>query len=212
MSAKKEFYQKQATTIINNLEKRNMSGYYCSTSTEAIALAISMMEQGSSISWGGSMTLSDMGMLSALEKEPYVLIDRRTASSPEAVREVYLKAFNADYYLTSANAITIDGELINIDGTGNRVAALIYGPKNVIVVAGMNKVVTDQQSGIERVRNIASPPNTIRIGHTQTPCYSTGICHDCKSPECICCQIVVTRFGKTKDRIKVILVGESLGY
>ena len=170
------------------------------------------MEAHSVISWGGSQTISEIGLISELTHLPYTLLDRSVATTADETRDIYLKAFNADYYLMSANAITLDGELINIDGTGNRAAALIYGPKNVIVIAGMNKIVTDQASGMDRVRNFAAPPNAIRIGHDQTPCSKTGKCHDCLSEQCICCQTVITRFSRIPKRIKVILVGEPLGY
>lgn len=212
MTPKKAFYKVQAESVIKKLEQRNMEGFYCETSEEALKKTLSLMEPNSIISWGGSQTINEIGLLSELSHQPYTLLDRSTATSADETRDIYLKAFNADYYLMSTNAITLDGELINIDGTGNRTAALIYGPKNVIVIAGMNKVVTDQNSGIDRVRNFASPPNAIRIAHTQTPCSKTGKCHDCISEECICCHTVITRFSRIPKRIKVILVGETLGY
>lgn len=212
MTPLKKFYSIQAQSVIKKLEQRNMEGYYCETSEEALKKALSLMETNSIISWGGSETIKEIGLISELNHQPYTLLDRSVATSTEEIREVYLKAFNSDYYLMSANAITLDGELINIDGTGNRVASLIYGPKNVIVIAGMNKLVTDQQSGIDRIRNFASPPNAMRIGHEQTPCYKTGKCHDCTNEQCICCHIVVTRYSRLPKRIKVILVGENLGY
>lgn len=212
MTPQKEFYKLQAESVIKKLVQRNMEGFYCETSEEASKKALSLMEPNSVISWGGSQTIKEIGLLNELSQQPYTLLDRGTATSADETREIYLKAFNADYYLMSANAITLDGELINIDGNGNRVAALIYGPKNVIVIAGMNKIVSDQNSGIDRVRNFASPPNAIRIGHEQTPCYKTGKCHDCLSEQCICCHTVITRFSRIPNRIKVILVGETLGY
>lgn len=212
MTPLKQFYSIQANSIIKKLEQRNMEGHYCETSEEALKKALSLMEPNSVISWGGSETIKEIGLISELTHQPYTLLDRSIATSVEETREIYLKAFNADYYLMSANAITLDGEIVNIDGTGNRVAALIYGPKNVIVIAGMNKIVTNQQAAVDRIRNFASPPNAIRIGHNQTPCSKTGKCNDCTSEQCICCHVVVTRYSRLPNRIKVILVGESLGY
>ncbi|PKM51947.1 MAG: lactate utilization protein [Firmicutes bacterium HGW-Firmicutes-7] len=211
MTPKKDFYQIQAEGIIKKLAQRNMPGFYCSTSEEAKNLAIELMDSPSVISWGGSVTITEIGLLDELKKHNYTLIDRKEAKSPEEVREIYLKAFDVDYYLMSANAITLNGELVNIDGNGNRVAALIYGPKNVIIIAGMNKIVPDEQGAVARIRNFATPPNALRI-NSDTPCSKTGKCNDCLQDECLCCQIVTTRFSRIPKRIKVILVGETLGY
>ena len=182
----------RAQTIIKGLEKRNMHGVFCATKEDALKQALSYIKEGSSVSWGGSMSVSE---------------------NFDEQREIFSKAVLSDYFLMSSNAITLDGELINIDGTGNRVACLSYGPKHVIMIVGMNKVVNDVEDGIKRVRNFASPPNTLRLG-LKTPCSMTGRCGDCYGDTCICSQIVVTRrqSAMMKDRVKVILVGESLGY
>lgn len=209
MTPKKEYYRLLAQKIIKNLEKRNMEGYYADTAEEAVNTALSLMKEGSSVTWGGSMTLEEIGLKNKLEK--YTVYDRAKASSPEEVQKIYRKAFSCDNFLMSTNAITVDGELLNIDGTGNRVAALIYGPENVIVIAGMNKVTDNIESAYKRARSDASVPNAIRLD-MNTPCKATGLCHDCTSPDCICCQVVVTRYSRIKGRIKVIMVGESLGY
>lgn len=206
-----EFYQKQANTIIKKLEQRNMKGYFFHTAIEAKQKAIDLMAENSSISWGGSETLKEIGIFDELNKLNYKLYDRSNAKTPEETREMYLKALNVDYYLMSTNAITLDGKLVNIDGNGNRVAALIYGPKNIIIIAGMNKVVKDEANAIERIRNIAAPPNTIRL-NINTPCSTSGKCHDCTQEQTICCQTVTTRFSRIPNRIKVILVGEVLGF
>lgn len=208
---KTNFYEVQAATIIKNLAKRNMDGYYCPDAASAVKLALSLMPEGSSIGWGGSMTLSETGLMDALKEQPYTLIDRSTASTPEERRQIYAKTVLADYYLMSTNAITLDGQLVNIDGAGNRVACLIHGPEHVLVLAGMNKVCTDVESAIKRVKNCAAPPNTVRLS-CKTPCASTGICGDCLSPETICCQEVVTRYSRIPGRITVILIGEEYGY
>lgn len=203
----------RAQTIIKGLEKRNMEGVFCETKEDALAKALSYIEEGSSVTWGGSMSISEIGLMDAVKNGNYEIIDRSVAKNYDEQREIFSKAVLADYYLMSSNAITLDGELINIDGTGNRVACLTYGPKNVIMIVGMNKVVNDVEDGIKRVRNFASPPNTLRLG-LKTPCSMTGRCGDCYGDTCICSQIVVTRrqSAAMRGRIKIILVRESLGY
>ena len=203
----------RAQTIIKGLEKRNMEGVFCETKEDALAKALSYIEEGSSVTWGGSMSISEIGLMDAVKNGNYEIIDRSVAKNYDEQREIFSKAVLADYYLMSSNAITLDGELINIDGTGNRVACLTYAPKNVIMIVGMNKVVNDVEDGIKRVRNFASPPNTLRLG-LKTPCSMTGRCGDCYGDTCICSQIVVTRrqSAAMRGRIKIILVGESLGY
>ena len=203
----------RAQTIIKGLEKRNMEGVFCETKEDALAKALSYIEEGSSVTWGGSMSISEIGLMDAVKNGNYEIIDRSVAKNYDEQREIFSKAVLADYYLMSSNAITLDGELINIDGTGNRVACLTYGPKNVIMIVGMNKVVNDVEDGIKRVRNFASPPNTLRLV-LKTPCSMTGRCGDCYGDTCICSQIVVTRrqSAAMRGRIKIILVGESLGY
>lgn len=209
----KEAEKLRAKTIIKGLEKRNMEGVFCETKEDALSKALSYIEEASSVTWGGSMSIEEIGLMDAVKNGNYKVIDRSVAKNYEEQREIFSKAVLADYYLMSSNAITLDGELINIDGTGNRVACLTYGPKNVIMIVGMNKVVNDVEDGIKRVRNFASPPNTLRLG-LKTPCSMTGRCGDCYGDTCICSQIVVTRrqSAMMKDRVKVILVGESLGY
>ncbi|MCH5255702.1 MAG: lactate utilization protein [Lachnospiraceae bacterium] len=211
MSHKKEAYALMAGTIIKNLEKRNMEGFYFETAAECVKSIISSIPDGSVISWGGSETIKEIGLMDAIHNNRYELIDRTAAKNPDEARQIYARTVLADYYLMSSNAITIDGELINIDGNGNRVACLINGPAHVIIVAGMNKIVTDVESGVARVRNMASPPNAIRL-NKKIPCASTGHCNDCLAPECFCNQIVITRRSGHEGRIKVYLVGEELGY
>jgi len=211
MTPKQKYYENAAATIIKNLEKRQMEGYYCTTCEEAVQKALELMPEGASVAWGGSMTLSETGLMDAIRKANYELIDRDSAKTPEERRKLYGEICGSDYFLMSTNAITLDGELINIDGRGNRVAFLCYGPQNVIILTGMNKVVSDVQSGIQRVRDVASPPNTVRL-NKNTPCATTGRCGNCFSPDCICSQIVITRRSGTPGRIKVILIGEELGY
>jgi len=206
------YYQTLASTIISNMEKRQIEGYYCATSQEAKEKALSFPGENSLVSFGGSMTLAETGTLDALRNMSGIrLLDRATAKTREEAEEIYHQALLADTYFMGCNAITTQGELINIDGTGNRVAALIYGPKQVVLMAGMNKIVPSVEEAVNRVRNAATPPNCIRL-NKKTPCASTGVCHDCLSNDCICNQIVITRRNGCPGRIKVILVGETLGY
>ncbi len=199
-----------AATMIRNLEKRNMEGYFVRTKEEAVSLIMErFLTGGKTVSFGGSVTLTESGLMDAIQKGDCVLYDRKTAKTPEETREMKAKMINSDYFLMSTNAITIDGELINIDGFGNRVSYLCFGPENVIILAGMNKVVSSVEDGVRRVRDIASPPNTVRL-NKNTPCAKTGRCGDCYSDDCICSQIVITRRSGVKNRIKVVLVAEDL--
>ena len=211
MTPKQLAFQSAAESIIKNLEKRNMEGYFFETGAECVKAITDLIEEDSQISWGGSESIKECGLLDALKKGNYTLIDRLTAKSPEESRELYVKAALSDYYLMSTNAITMDGELINIDGNGNRVRCLIHVPKHIIIVAGMNKVVSNVEAGYARVRDIATPANTKRL-NKNTPCFHTGRCGDCLSPECICNQVVITRRSGHPGRIKVFLVAEDLGY
>ncbi len=203
--------EKQAASIIENLKKRNMNGYYCETKEDCCNLVLSMIEEGKSVTWGGTESIKECSIPKELAKNGRCEIIDRAAYAPEDMTEYYKKAFCADYYLMSTNAITLDGELVNIDGNGNRVASLIFGPEKVILVVGMNKVVTTIPEAYNRVRNIASPPNTVRL-HKKTPCAATGKCGDCMADDCICNQIVITRRSRDKDRIHVILVNDNLGF
>jgi L-lactate utilization protein LutB len=211
MSPKEIANQNLANTIIKNMAKKNLEGYYCATSAEAVEKALSLMPEGASVTWGGSMTLTECGLMDALRTANYEIIDRDTAKTPEEARVMYSKQVMADYFLMSTNAITIDGELVNIDGRSNRVSCLCWGPQNVIIIAGMNKVAPDVESAIKRVRNMAAPANCIRL-NKNTPCAQTGKCGDCYSQESICSQVLITRRSSAPNRIKVILVGEELGY
>lgn len=208
---KKTFYANQAASIIHKLQARHMEGYYCESMDEAKKKVVELIgEAGKSVGYGGSMTIDDSDLKEMISEAGHNLIVRESYKTPEEVEECNAKMINADTFLMSTNAITLDGELINIDGRGNRVAYLIYGPKQVIVIAGMNKVVSNVEDGILRVRNFATPPNTVRL-NCDTPCAKTGQCADCLT-DTICCQIVTTRASKVPGRIKVVLVGEELGY
>ena len=209
--SKKIFYRNQAENIIAKMKLRKMDAYYCEDVAEAKAKLVELL--GSSpknIGYGGSMTIDDNGFKDAISGAGHNIIVRENYTTPDELKECKAMLVNADAFLMSSNAITLDGELINIDGRGNRVSFLIYGPDEVFVIAGMNKIVTDVPSGIERVRNMATPPNTVRLNR-DTPCAKTGRCGDCLTNS-ICSQIVVTRTSMIPSRIKVILIGEELGY
>ena len=212
MSPKKQAYENLATSIIEKFNLRGIDGYYADSAEDALEMVQRFFTPGCSISWGGSETLNEIGLIDVLQDSDsdFILYDRM--STPSEEREaLYPQVVNCDYFLMSSNAITLDGQLVNIDGFGNRVACLITGPKNVIVVAGMNKIVTNVEEGINRTHNIAAPPNTIRL-NKNTPCANHGRCGNCLSEDCICCNTVITRMSKIPGRIKVILVGEELGF
>ncbi len=212
MTPKQQYYETAAKTILKTFEKRGFEGCYCSTGKEAAAKAMDYVPSGASVSFGGSMTLAECGVMDALKaRDDITLLDRGEAKTPQEVQEIYHRALSCDCYFMSANAITMDGELVNTDGTGNRAAALIYGPENVIIIAGMNKVSANLEEACLRVKTKASPPNCIRLNRN-TPCALTGKCHDCFGEDCICSQTVITRRSAVKGRIKIILVGEELGY
>ena len=211
MTPKKLYYENLADSLIEKFNLRGIEGYYCDNKEEALIMAKRFLTPGCSVAFGGSETLNEIGLIDELKASDYILYDRTTAKTAEERALMYSKTVLADYYYMSSNAITLDGQLVNIDGSGNRVACLITGPKNVIVVAGMNKIVTDVNNGIERVRNMATPPNVVRLG-LKTPCAELGRCANCLVDDCICCEIVITRKSKIPGRIKVILVGEELGY
>ena len=203
--------EKAAGKVIKNLARRNIEAFYCPTAQEAVEKVLEMIPQGSSITWGGSMSIRDIGIPAALaDAGKYEVYDRDKAPDRAAATEIYLKAFTCDYYLSSANAITEDGVIVNIDGTGNRVAAITFGPRNVIFIIGMNKLTQDTDSALARARSLAAPVNTARFD-IQTPCKIDGVCHNCLSDDCICNYIHYLRHSP-KGKHKVILVGESIGY
>lgn len=208
---KQKFYRNQAESIIRKLKLRKMEGYYADTMDEANAKVLELLGAGAkSVAYGGSMTIDNSNLKARIKEAGHDLIVREDYKSDDEIKQLKAKTINADAFLMSTNAITLDGELINIDGRGNRVSYLIYGPDQVIVIAGMNKVVKDVDAGIDRTRNTASPANTVRL-NCDTPCSKTGRCGDCLD-HTICCEIVITRCSMIPGRIKVILVGEEAGY
>lgn len=197
--------------VVKALQSRNMEAYYAASKEEAVEKALQWIQKGSTISMGGCMSVREVGLLDKISTDEYCFYDRDKAKTPEEKNEIALKAFTCDWFLGSTNAMSEDGVLVNIDGNANRVAAYAFGPKNVLLIVGMNKVVKTEQDAMQRARNEAAPINTQRFG-ISTPCVTNGSCSDCKSPDCICCQIMITRFSRIPGRIKVILVDDNLGF
>jgi len=197
-----------AQKVIKGLESRNMSGYYAATKEEALQKALELIPKGSSVTMGGCMSAEEIGLVDALKKGEYNFIDRNAYADK---REAMLLAYDADVFLSSANAMTEDGILVNIDGNSNRVSAIAQGPKKVVFIVGMNKVCDDVDGAMKRARNVAAPINAQRFG-LSTPCAKTGSCMNCKSPDTICCQFLITRFSRHEGRIHVILVNDNLGF
>ena len=197
-----------AQTVIKGLESRNMSGYYAASREEALQLALSLIPKGSSVTMGGAMSAHEIGLVEAVKGPDYRFIDREAYTDRRAAM---LAAYDADVFLSSTNAMTEDGILVNIDGNANRVSAIAQGPKKVLMIVGMNKVCKDLDAAMKRARNVAAPINAQRFG-LNTPCSKTGACMDCKSPDTICCQFLITRYSRHAGRIHVILVNGNLGF
>jgi len=197
-----------AKKVIKGLESRNMTGYYAKDKEQALELALSLIPKGSSVTMGGALSAREIGLVDELKKGDYNFIDR---DQYEDKRAAMLAAYDADVFLSSANAMTEDGILVNIDGNSNRVSAIAQGPKKVVFIIGMNKICNDVDSAMKRARNVAAPINAQRFG-LATPCTQTGSCMNCKSPDTICCQILITRYSRHDERIQVILVNDTLGF
>ena len=194
--------------IIKGLESRNMTGYYAKDREEALKIALSLIPEGSSVTMGGCMSAVEIGLVDAVKNGNYRFIDR---SKYDDRRKALLDQYDADVFLTSANGMTDDGILINIDGYANRVSCIANGPRKVVFIVGMNKVCPDMDSAMKRARNVAAPINVQRFD-LSTPCAKVGSCFDCKSPDTICCQFLITRYSRHKDRIHVIIVNDNLGF
>ena len=211
MTPQKQRNEQLAQTIIKNLKRRHIEGFYCATAEEAVKKVSELIADGSSVTWGGTMTVRDLGIPQYLkDRDTLKVLDRDLAETPEDKQAIYLKAFSADVYLSSANAISEDGVIVNIDGNGNRVAAITWGPKRVIFVIGLNKVAQKVEAALARARSTASPINAARF-NIKTPCHTDGVCHNCNSPECICNYVHFLR-NSPQGRHVVVLVGETLGY
>ena len=209
-NATKLFYEKRGKTLAKHLSAHHFESYYCATKEEALEKALSLIPEGSKVGWGGAISAQQIGLLDAVKSGAYQVIDRDCAASPEERTALMRACFDADFFIMGANAISLDGSLVNIDGIGNRLGMLIYGPKNVLVIAGMNKVADTLEDAVTRARTVAAPINKQRFG-TDTPCTSTGNCADCLSDGCICNQILITRHCRPVGRIQFIIVGEDLG-
>ncbi|MBR2081260.1 MAG: lactate utilization protein [Oscillospiraceae bacterium] len=207
---REDMYKKSAEQLVAALRRRRFGAQFCATAQEAKEAVLALIPEGASVGWGGSETVNALGVKQTLREKGQPLFDRDSAPTREAQVEAMYASQLADVFLMSSNAITEDGCLVNVDGLGNRVSALIFGPKKVIVVAGMNKVTADLESAISRVRHYAAPMNAQRFPG-ESPCRRTGRCADCVSPDCICTNLVVTRLSRVEERIHVILVGEDLG-
>ncbi len=203
-------YDKKGPNVAENFRKRGFEAYYCPTANEALTQAVALIPADHVVSWGGSASITEIG-LRPYVMEHYAVLDRDTAKTPEERQHIMRQALLCDTFLMGTNAATEDGQLYNIDGNGNRVAALIYGPKQVIVIAGMNKIMPTIESAAIRARTVASPINIQRF-QARTPCAVTGMCADCNTPDSVCNQLVHTRRCHPAGRIKIILVGENLGY
>ena len=197
-----------AAKTIRGLKSRNMEGYYAADKEAALKIALSLIPEGSSVTMGGGMSVHEIGLVKALKEGNYNFIDR---DAEKDKRAAMLKAYDADVFLSSVNAMTEDGVLVNIDGNSNRVSAIAQGPRKVVFIVGMNKVCSDVDGAMKRARNVAAPINAQRFG-LSTPCAKTGACWNCKSPDTICCQFLITRFSRHAGRIHVILVNDNLGF
>lgn len=203
----KMIYRKRGQILVKNLQKRHFEAYYCDTASEALDKALELIPEGASVGWGGAMTAQQIGLIDAIKTPQYRAIDRATAADREQAMK---DSIFADVFLSGANALSLDGEMVNIDGTGNRVSAIVYGPKSVIIIAGMNKVMDTLEDAVTRARTVAAPMNQQRF-QLDNPCTHTGTCADCISQSCICNQILITRHCRPVGRIKFVLVGEDLG-
>lgn len=210
MEPLKKFYSKRGEVLVKNLRNRHFDAYYCDTKEQALEKALELIPVGSSVGWGGALSAQQIGLMEAIKKGDYTAIDRDIAQNPEERVKIMKSGLLADVFITGANALSLDGQMVNIDGNGNRVAPIVYGPDSIIVIAGMNKVMDSLDAAMIRARTISAPLNKQRFD-LQTPCEITGACGDCKSEGCICNQILVTRHCRPVGRIKFVLVGEDLG-
>ena len=208
---RKLYDRKRAQVLLSNLKKRHFDAYYCDTKEEALTKALELIPDNALVGWGGAASAEQIGLLNALRTGPYRAIDRDTAKTPEERREMMRSALLSDVFITGCNAISLTGELVNVDGMGNRVAAIVYGPEKVLMIAGMNKVVDTLEDAVNRARTVAAPVNKQRFPG-DTPCMTTGSCGNCLSDGCICNQILTTRNCRPAGRIQIILVGEHLGF
>ena len=210
-AVKKAYYEKRGQILVKNLKSRHFDAVYCDNAAEALEKALEWIPKEATIGWGGCRSVQQIGLLQAVKDGNYHTYDRDSAATMEERTRISKQCLTADVFLTGANALSLDGQMVNIDGIGNRVAAIVYGPDTVLVVAGMNKVEDSLEDAVKRARTIAAPVNNQRFDN-QNPCKTTGTCANCKCETCICNQILVTRNCRPAGRIKFILVGEDLGF
>lgn len=206
----KMYYEKRGTVLVQNLRGRHFDAYYCDSKQDALAKALELIPETDLVSWGGAMSAQQIGLIDAIRGGTYRTIDRDSCKTMEEREQAMKDALFCDTFIMGANAMSIDGQMVSVDGTGNRIGALVYGPKSVIVIVGMNKVADSLEEATRRARTVAAPKNKQRFGDG-TPCAVTGVCGDCKSEKCICNHIVITRHCRPAGRIKFIVVGEELG-
>jgi len=204
--------EKLGLTVASALTHRGFEAYYYEGREEAVEKVMALAPKGTSVSWGGSATIQELKLPDRFHAENYTVLDRDRASSPEERLAVMHKALSCDTFITGVNALSEDGQLVNVDASGNRVAAMAFGPQSVVVVAGINKVVKTLEDAVNRARTIAAPINLQRFPKAEVPCRKTGSCANCNSPESFCAQILITRVCRPIGRIKVVLIGEILGY
>ena len=207
---KKMYYENRGKILVKNLKSRHFDAYYCATREEALEKALELIPEGSTVGWGGAMSCQQIGLMDELKQGNYRAMDRDLAETPQEREAMMKQMLFTNVFLTGANGLSLDGQMVNIDGTGNRVAAICYGPDSVIVVAGMNKVEDNLEAAVNRARTVAAPMNNQRFDN-DNPCKTTAACGNCKNLKCICNQIVITRHCRPQGRIKFILVGEDLG-
>ena len=206
------YIEKQVERTIKNLNSRNMEGYYVNNREQLFQYLKEFIAEGSTVGVGDSMTLFETNIIDFLRDGSFNFLDKYEEKlTKDEKREIYIKNFSADTFICSTNAITESGELYNVDGNGSRVAPMIYGPKQVIIIAGINKIVKDLEEAEARVRQFAAPVDAKRL-NKDTPCTKLGYCIDCNSPNRICNDFVVIKGQFIKGRIKVVIVGEALGY
>ena len=205
-----KYYEKRAQKLVANLKSRHFDAYYCATKEDALKKALELIPEGATVGWGGALSAQQIGLMDAVRCSSYKALDREACKTAEEREAIAYECLRSDVFLTGANALSLDGQMVNIDGAGNRVAAIVYGPKSVLVIAGMNKVEDTLDAAVSRARTVAAPLNQQRF-LLDNPCTVTGTCADCKSVTCICNQILVTRHCKPAGRIKFILVGQELG-
>lgn len=205
------YYEKNGQTLVKNLQSRHFEAYYCADKEAALQKAMELIPDGATVGWGGATGAQQIGLIDAVRNGNYIAYDREKATSMEERGQIAAKCLTADVFIAGANALSMDGQMVTIDGIGNRLAAIVFGPKSVVIIAGMNKVCKTLDDAITRARTVAAPMNQQRF-QGKTPCTQTGICGDCKSEDCICNQILITRNSKPAGRIKFIIVGEELGF